>query len=188
VTDQPRVGVSACLLGQPVRYDGKDKNCMNVQSLTPCCELVPVCPEVGMGLPVPRPPIQVWQSGDALGLRQVENPAVELAPQLQDWYQRLNLLWHTLDGFVLKSRSPSCGHGSTPLHDISGEPVAVGDGLFVTLLRAGFPYMPLIDEVSLQNSAARKAFMRQVIAHYQQRIKGAGMHREQKTQDKPGNA
>ncbi len=167
---KPRIAVSACLLGQPVRYDGKDKNCTDLQSLAEHCELVPVCPEVGMGLPVPRPPIEVWHSPRGLGLRQVDQPEIELSQTMRQWFERHKSRWQALDGCVLKSRSPSCGVGSTPVFTASGQEAETADGLFVALLRECFPQLVLLDENAVQIDSKRQAFLHQVKARHQARM------------------
>jgi uncharacterized protein YbbK (DUF523 family) len=164
-TIRPRLAVSACLLGQPVRYDGRDKNCTDLQSLAEWAELVPVCPEVGMGLPVPRPPIEVWRSAQGLRLRQVDDHAVDLTERMRDWFAHNLNRWREMDGFVLKSRSPSCGSNSTPVMAAGDQPVTMGDGLFVTLLRQHFPGIPIIDEETLHDQTLRQDFLQQARHH-----------------------
>lgn len=168
---RPRVGVSACLLGQPVRYDGRNKNCKDLSLLADECELVPVCPEVGMGLPVPRPPIEVWRGPDGLGLRQVDNKQHELAPAMCRWFERQQSVWQTLDGYVLKSRSPSCGVGSTPVFSADGRQVDTADGLFVTLLRTWYPNVVLVDEQALNCQEQRAVFLYEVAKQHAKRGK-----------------
>jgi len=170
---KPRVAVSACLLGQPVRYDGKDKNCTDLQALAEHCELIPVCPEVGMGLPVPRPPIEVWRSPNGLGLRPVDEPATELGPQMRRWFASHQDLWRGFDGYVLKSRSPSCGYGSTPVYTDAGQLAETADGLFVSLLREHLPELVLIDEKEISVGHLRDDFVRRVQAAHKARLRKA---------------
>jgi uncharacterized protein YbbK (DUF523 family) len=106
-----RLGVSACLLGQEVRYDGGHKrDAFLTDTLGPFVEWVPVCPEVEIGLSVPRPPIRLV--GDPQTPRLVvEKTGEDLATRMRRWASRritgLDALG--LHGYVLKRSSPSCG-------------------------------------------------------------------------------
>ncbi len=161
-----RLGVSRCLLGEAIRYDGASKPhpfVVEVLARDPAVELLPVCPETEIGMPTPREPVDL-----------VGDPA---APRMlgvtsrRDWTATLNawaearideLLAGGLDGFILKSRSPSCGHGSTPIYrelgdDPDGAPRA--DGLFALALRNRLPDLPVAEETDLDDPVRREAFL-----------------------------
>ncbi len=156
---KPRVGVSACLLGEAVRYDGGHKrNSLLVDEIGPQVEWVPVCPEVEVGMPVPREPVVLTGAGRMVGattgtdhtdamLRFAEARIAALAP---------------LDGYVLKSRSPSCG-----LEGVAGSPT--GSGLFAAALRRLCPDLPLAEEPWLEDEERRRAFLEAVRAHQRRR-------------------
>ena len=106
---KPKVGISACLLGRRVRYDGRDKfDPLPAEVLAGRIEWVPVCPEVESGLPVPREPIQLEGDPAAPELRGVRSHA-ELTGMMCAFCERRAAELDGLSGFVFKSRSPSCG-------------------------------------------------------------------------------
>jgi uncharacterized protein YbbK (DUF523 family)/uncharacterized protein YbgA (DUF1722 family) len=161
---RPRVGVSACLLGERVRYDGGHKlQPRLVEALRDQVEWVPVCPEVEIGLGVPRETIQLEAapSGD---VRLVSSETRrDLTQAMRDWAAlRLDALVPTgLDGYLFKARSPSCGLGSTP---VAGRP-ETRDGLFAETVRARLPHLPVSDEEGVSDRAGRRRFLRLAGAH-----------------------
>ena len=114
---RPVVIVSACLLGQPVRYDGGDKSNTLVRKLLgERFDIFPLCPEAEAGLGIPRPPVQLVRNGEGmievLGVEEV----LDVTGALRDFSHRsIAKLVGRIDGAVLKSRSPSCGIGTTPV-------------------------------------------------------------------------
>jgi len=160
--NKPRLGCSACLLGERVRYDGELKPSAWVQRVAPrLFELVPLCPEVGMGLGVPRPSIHLVDGGDGVRLLR-EHDGLELTAALQRWLASVWSELGSVHGFVLKARSPSCGLGTTPIVDAAGVELRRGDGLLAEALRGSFPGLPLIDEEGVRVEARRRAFVRAV--------------------------
>lgn len=128
--EKPRVGISECLTGKKVRYDGKDQladwHSLFVKHLT----LVPFCPEVAAGLGVPRPPVQLIQSENLdVRARGVKDKTLDVTDALQSTAQSFTE-GVNLNGFIFKSRSPSCGFLSTPLFDKNNYEADVGSGIF----------------------------------------------------------
>ncbi len=175
-----RIGVSRCLLGETVRYDGGHKYCPALQLLVadwpaaggegvdPEVAWVPVCPEVEGGLGVPRPPIRIVRRGGRLHLQEVEPPHRDHTVALQDaWRARIDAL--ELHGFVCKRGSPSCGLASAPVFEPGGRQVEEGDGLFVRLLRALHPGLPVVDEQALEDEVLRARFRERVIRRARER-------------------
>lgn len=163
-----RVGVSACLVGQAVRYDGADKrNHFVVDELARLVELVPVCPEVEVGMGVPRPPLHLV--GPALAPRMV------VASTGEDWTARMErfardrvrrLIEAGISGYVLKARSPSCGLDGVELHHAAGGPTTrEGRGLFAAELRRALPDLPIEEEGALEDHHRRQAFLAKVFAY-----------------------
>ncbi len=156
---RPRICVSACLLGEPVRYDGDTKPHAWVRDeLSRVAELVPVCPESDLGMGVPREPVDLHGEPAAPRMIGVES-GEDWTGRMVAWCERRveALLAEGLDGAVLKSRSPSCGVGSTPV-----KPDVVGDGLFALALRAADPELPIVEDEALDDDAGREAFLRRM--------------------------
>lgn len=155
--NKPRIGVSACLLGEAVRYDGGHKrNATLIDLVGPRVTLVPVCPEVEVGMDTPREPLQLWRS--AQGLRMVTvRTGIDYTDRMNEWARlRIAELERAgLDGYVLKSGSPSCG--------------LEGPGLFASVLTAFLPSLPVIDEKRLEDQGTRAEFLERVFAYQQRR-------------------
>jgi uncharacterized protein YbbK (DUF523 family) len=166
MTGRPVIGVSACLLGERVRYDGGDKLDRRLyELLSRDFELFPVCPEVAAGLGVPRPPVQLV--GDPAHPR-----ALGVEDRLLDVTERLEAAAHWampelghLSGFVCKARSPSCGLNTTPLYDGTGALRATVSGLFARILQESYPQLPLEDEAGINDSRRYQAFLQAVTAY-----------------------
>ena len=124
-----KILVSACLLGLPCRYDGKEKPCLKVQKLNDTATLIPFCPECMGGLPTPRPPAEL--QGD----RVVNSEGADVTIQYRNGANQALLLCQTLGirKAILKSRSPSCGKGE--IYDGSfSKTLKIGNGITADLL------------------------------------------------------
>ena len=169
---KPRVGISRCLLGEDVRYDGTNKLNAAVVELTPMVEWVPVCPEVEVGMGVPREPIQLVRGTD--GVRSAaESVRLKGVHSKEDWTGRMDrwagsrladLAAIGISGFVLKARSPSCGPASVLVHDDRSQPTSTGRGLFAEALAAAMPGLPMIDEEALEDPQTHARFLQKVRA------------------------
>lgn len=156
-----KIAISSCLLGHNVRYDGGNKFIALKKYLNPeIFELTGLCPEVSMGLSIPRPPIQIIND-NGIQLIQVNQPKNDLTQQMQTWFdKKLNDFKH-YSGFILKSKSPSCGHQTTP-HYRENQQATVGDGLFVHLLRKNYTHVAIIDEIDLMTPDKLAAFIQSI--------------------------
>lgn len=137
-----KLAVSACLLGEPCRYDGSARPCAAVEALAERHELVPLCPERAAGLPVPRPPAEI---AGREPLRVVDAEGCDITDAFARGARLCaeEALAAGCAGAVLKSRSPSCGSGAVYDGTFSGALVP-GWGLAAALLRdAG---LPVVDE------------------------------------------
>lgn len=160
------VGISLCLLGERVRYDGGHK------LSRVCTELLgrhfdyrPFCPEVAAGLGVPRPPIHLVASDR--GLRALGVGGRDFTRALLDYADSVTEQVRQLSGFILMERSPSCGLVSTPRHrsagGAAGEP---GAGLFAGRLREHFPDLPMEEAGRLRDPDIRERFIERVFAYH----------------------
>jgi uncharacterized protein YbgA (DUF1722 family)/uncharacterized protein YbbK (DUF523 family) len=166
-----RIGVSACLLGQEVRYDGQGKrDAFLVDELAPFVRWVPVCPEVEVGMGVPREPVRLERGprGRTM-MRAIDSGA--------DWTARMSALAarradalarQDLAGFVLKSKSPSCGMERVKLYDAAHETAAPrleGVGLFARALLERLPNLPVEEEGRLHDARLRDNWVERVFAY-----------------------
>ncbi len=116
---RPVVVVSACLLGERCRYDGKAIFAPAVLSLGRLVTFVPVCPETGIGLEVPRLPIRLVETRPGIRLMQTLT-GKDLTRKMRSFSRRF-LAGHKVDGFILKARSPSCAVSDAPVYDELGQ-------------------------------------------------------------------
>jgi uncharacterized protein YbbK (DUF523 family) len=164
---RPRVGVSACLLGDPVRYNGGHKrHAWLVDVLGRGVEWVPVCPEVEIGLGTPREPIELVRRSDE-GVRLITmTTRVDLTERMRRFAERRVDELRALDvsGYVLKADSPSCGLAGVRVADATrpASNAVPGRGMFADVLVARMPELPIVEERDLDEPAQRNAFIERV--------------------------
>ena len=163
----PRVGISACLMGEQVRYNGghqRDNFVMDV--LAQHAELVPVCPEVEAGMGVPRPVVRVLRGETRNAL--VESPSgvdhtALMDSTLESISDRLSRL--DLDGFLLKRGSPTCGISGVKVYagvERKAQVVARDAGFLTHRLRKDFPALALAEEGWLKDAMLRQQFLHRI--------------------------
>jgi len=161
------IGVSACLLGEQVRYDGGHKrNAFLLEELATHVRFVPACPEVGIGLGVPREPIRLVRRGD--GLRLVGAGNGDHTDAMRRWADTVvgDLRAQDLCGFVLKKGSPSCGLDRVGVWDEArSRPARPGRGVFAQALVDGMPGLPIEEEGRLHDPGLREHFVDRVFGH-----------------------
>lgn len=165
--DRPLVGVSQCLLGDAVRYDGQLKaNTIVLKKLNNIFELVPVCPEVEAGLGVPRPPVQLTASIENPKLIGRDNSLLDITGLMQDYCKTRPAGLNHLSGFIFKSRSPSCGLNSTPVFINEQCVTETGRGIFAKTLCKTYPNLPVIEDTELEVKYQLECFIQAVLKHY----------------------
>ncbi len=160
------LGVSACLLGAKTRYNGEHaKNRFVTGMLGEFIEFAPVCPETGIGLATPREPVQLVGNRARPRALGVSDSRLDITDKL-DAYGKNYALSHAgeLSGFILKSRSPSCGISVGVAGD-DGISVSPGVGIFARRIVERFPNMPVIEESCLDDEAVRHNFIERAVAY-----------------------
>ena len=159
-----KIGISSCLLGVNVRYDGGHKlDGFLKDYLGVFAEYVPVCPEVECGLGVPREPMQL--EGDPLNPRLVTTDSKQERTCLfLNWAKKRvdDLATENLSGFIFKSDSPSCGMERVKVSSEKGLVFKTGVGIFSRILMQRFPWLPTEDEVRLQDPMLRGYFIERI--------------------------
>jgi uncharacterized protein YbbK (DUF523 family) len=160
-TVRPRVAISACLAGEQVRYDGASRPLSALAWLAERLQLVPVCPEVGAGLGVPRPPVQLVASGGSVVARGRDDPTLDVTAALTTFARMSSTNLPAagpLCGYLLKSRSPSCGLDSTPLFAANGVQIGTTSGIQAAHFQSRLPWLSYCEETTLDDRTAALAF------------------------------
>ena len=173
VSDRIKLGVSSCLLGDKVRYDGKHKYFAGLyQGLSDEFVFQGFCPEVAVGMGVPRPPIQLVQCQQGIEACDVVDSNIMWTQQLTDYAQQ-EAATHIakLSGFIFKKNSPSCAPGALKIFDTRGRILHQnGVGIFANVIQQQFPQLPVIDETGFADAIQRDRFVQDVRVFYQKSL------------------
>lgn len=171
-----KVGISACLLGEGVRYDGGHKHDRYITgTLGRYFEWVPVCPELEAGLGVPRPALRLETREGRVRLIQHKTEA-DMTELMEDYSRNRVAALQSMDlsGYILKSKSPSCGKGGIKVYAGYGvRPATHGVGVFADLIMKALPNLPVEDEGRLCDPNLRENWVRRVFvyAHFKKELR-----------------
>lgn len=167
MTRKLRIGISACLLGQEVRFDGGHKrNAFLVDILGELVEYHDVCPEYEIGLGIPRPSLQLRGKPDDPRIIESKSEADHteaMAGFSEKKVEEIEQL--RLDGFILKKDSPSCGLFRVRVYNEHGIPSRDSRGIFAAALARSFPQLPMEEEGRLHDPPLRENFFERVYAY-----------------------
>ena len=163
-----RLGISHCLLGERVRYDGGHKrNDVLVNILGQYVEWVPVCPEVEAGFGTPRESMRLAESLDQPRLMTIRSNKDHTNELIGYAKNRLNELQHVdLSGYVFKKDSPSCGIQRVRVYNSEGYLIGQGKGIFSNAFHQYFPLIPIEEEGRLQDPRLRENFIERVFGYH----------------------
>jgi uncharacterized protein YbgA (DUF1722 family)/uncharacterized protein YbbK (DUF523 family) len=167
-----RIGISACLLGQQVRFDGGHKrDAFLTGTFGRFVEWVPVCPEVECGFGTPREAMRLVRLEQDLRLLTVKT-GIDLTARMERFARSRvsQLAREDLSGYVLKKDSPSCGLERVKVYDRHGSPARNGRGLFAAALVEALPHLPVEEEGRLADPRLRDNFVERVFAYW--RVRG----------------
>jgi uncharacterized protein YbgA (DUF1722 family)/uncharacterized protein YbbK (DUF523 family) len=163
-TTRPRLAVSACLLGQKVRFDGGHKQSRLVKDvLGSVCDLVPLCPEVGIGMGTPRQPIRlVKMAGGDVAAKGSREPDLDVTEPLSNYLDQVEHDVQGVNGYIFMQKSPSCGLFRVKLYNEAGHSLFEhARGLYADAVVKRFPDLPceesgrLCDVVLFENFVTR---------------------------------
>ncbi|WP_392562152.1 DUF523 and DUF1722 domain-containing protein [Orbus sturtevantii] len=164
-----QLGISKCLLGEKVRYDGGHKRLpFAVDVLSSFADFHVICPETAIGLPTPRPTIGLYQNTMQSVVirfndRQIDNGDIDNKMTL--FCQQTMRSLSSLSGYIVCAKSPSCGLGNAKVYDNdSGDFVTLADGRFTAYLRDCYPWLPIEDNVRLNNPDIQQHFVIRMFA------------------------
>jgi len=162
-----RIGVSSCLLGEKVRWDaGHKRDLFLATSLGRFVEWLPVCPEVELGMGIPRASVRLVRDGD--DVRMLENETDRDHTRAMRTHARrrvAEIAELDLCGYVLKKGSPSCGMEHVKVHRAGAPALRDGRGLFAEALLAALPLLPVEEEGRLNDAPLRENFIERVFAY-----------------------
>ena len=169
--DKPKIGVSACLANQAVRFDGSYiSNPFINNECSLFFDIHTMCPEVEMGMGIPRKVIQLRDFGDDIRLVYSANPEHEITDDMRAYAQQKLDTLPALDGFIFKKDSPSCGVYKVPVKNHkSGMRRRNGIGVFAEAFKQKNPNVPTEDEGRLNDAGIRENFLERIYAHYRWR-------------------
>lgn len=179
--DEPlKIGISSCLLGNSVRYDGSHKrNGYINETLGQYFDFVPLCPEVGIGMGIPRPTIHLVKQEQAIRVVEVKNPEHDYTEPLSQYIHTVKPQLEQLCGYILKKDSPSCGMERVRVYrqdKPKAPPERNGSGIFAASLKVLFPLLPLEEEGRLCDPVLRENFIERVLIYYRWRkLESLGM-------------
>ena len=161
-----RLGISSCLLGQKVRFDGNHKlDSFLTGTLGQFFEWVSICPEVAIGLGVPRPPIRLTGSAAAPRAVGVKDASLDVTDKLAAYGKQQARRLDDLSGYVFKSRSPSCGMERVKIYQSGGAPARSGRGIYAAAFLSGQPWLPAEEEGRLSDPRLRENFIERVFVY-----------------------
>ncbi len=144
--NKPKVIISACLLGEYCRYDGKTKQVNEVIAAFKDYEIIPFCPEAPL-FGTPRERINVVQINGENRII-TDETSEDVTKKLENEINSFTSEFTHVNEIVLKSKSPSCGLGTTPILNEKKEIVILGDGLAAKILKDKFPHAKIVDELN----------------------------------------
>lgn len=178
IVSRPIVGVSSCLLGNAVRYDGRHKRHRFVADEMPrYFELEAYCPEFAIGMGIPRSPIRLTVRDAAVVALGVNNAGLDVTEALCGYGREcVRQISGRLSGFVFKRGSPSCGQRNVSLFDGRGGLIGEQAGLFAMEILSAVPLLPMIEECGLEDAKTRVNFITRVhVYHRWHRLRDAAI-------------
>lgn len=166
MSTQPVIGISGCLTGAAVRFDGGHKRMGFVMDeLAQWVAFKPVCPEMAIGLPVPRPALRLVQTREGdIRMRFTHAPHDDVTEKMADFASAHLTTLGELSGFIVCAKSPSCGMERVRLYDDKGNRGRKeGTGLFTAALLDKYPWLPVEEDGRLHDPALRENFVERVL-------------------------
>lgn len=176
-----RIGISACLLGHPVRYDGRHKrSSLCTETLGKHFQLTPICPEEAIGLGTPRPPIRLVGERTSPRAVGVENSSLDVTDALSQLGLRTAVQKKDICGFIFMQKSPSCGMQGVKVTTDNGGPTdTTAAGIFATAVMRARPALPVEEEGRLADPVLLENFISRVYVHaHWQQLQRQGLTRQ----------
>jgi len=162
-----KIGISSCLLGDEVRYDGGHKrSALCTQTMSDIFEFVPICPEVGIGLPIPRSTIHLVGDSSTVQAVMSTNHTINYTTNLAAYGRQKVLENGDWSGYIFMDKSPSCGLFTVKIYSEGKGPVFEnGRGLYAKVITSLQPFLPVEEARRLEDLQIRESFMIRVFAY-----------------------
>ena len=162
-----QIGISSCLLGEEVRYDGGHKrNVYITGALSQYFDFKAICPEMAIGLGVPRPTIRQVDMGQGVRVVGVKDASLDVTDKLRSFSQEACRSMQGISGYILKKDSPSCGMDRVRVYNSSDMPEKRGRGIFADALMQAHPNLPVEEEGRLMDPMLRENFIERVFIYF----------------------
>ncbi len=161
------VAISSCLIGEPVRFNGEHKRSRYITDvLAGYFRFLPICPEVAIGMGIPRPPIRIVDDGKEIRVRGVRDPELDVTRKLERYAdEKLDEL-DGICGYILKKGSPSCGMERVKIYSAdTGNIAGSGAGLYAGRIMDALGNVPFEEEGRLNDAALRENFLCRVFTY-----------------------
>lgn len=160
------LGVSSCLLGHPVRFDGNHKRDDYVNDeLARYFTFMPICPEIGIGLTTPREPIRLVGTNGHERAVGTKNPHRDVTAALRAFAEKVSHHLDSISGYIFKKGSPSCGMERVKVYRADGYAENRGTGIYAREIMARFPALPVEEEGRLIDPVLRENFIERVYVY-----------------------
>lgn len=160
VKNKIKIAVSSCLLGEAVRYDGTDKHISFItESLAKEYNLISFCPEMAVGMGVPRAPIHLLESEGIIQVVGIEEPLCNMTTAITEYGRKVVAMHNDICGYIFKKNSPSCGTHNVKVMNNAGIYEHKGRGIYAATIMQALPTLPVIDEDDCLNKKAMKSFL-----------------------------
>lgn len=158
-----KIAVSSCLLGEAVRYDGTDKHIEFItQQLALNYNLISLCPEMAIGMGVPRAPIHLVDDGSVIQAVGIDNPEKNMTKPLMQYGNEVVKSYPDVCGYIFKMNSPSCGIKNVKVLNAQGQYERKGQGIYVAAILSRLPLLPVINEEDCLNKEKMESFIERV--------------------------
>jgi len=165
-----KIAVSSCLLGEAVRYDGTDKHVQAItEQLGNKYNLVSLCPEMAVGMGVPRPPIHLVETDTGIQVVGVDNPTNNVTKSLVSYANNVVNNNVEISGYIFKNHSPSCGTKNVKVMNSQRDYERRGQGIYAAVIMAALPLLPVIDEEEFLDKRLREVFLEKVENYFSTR-------------------
>lgn len=163
------IGISACLLGENVRFDGGHKRlAFAVEQLAPYVRFEPICPEMAIGLPTPRPALRLVKMDDSIVMRFSNDESIDVTEKMQSYAEKRVAPLTGLCGYIVCAKSPSCGMERVRVYSANGKDAKkAGIGMYTAELMKQHPWLPVEEDGRLNDPVLRENFVERVFALFE---------------------